>query len=247
MRRFFTLIELLIVVAIIAILAAMLLPSLNKALSSARKTQCLSNLRSIGIAMGNYLNDNNVFQQIAAAEAVEGIYYANAWKAQLGLFLGLSKIQNLEEKRKAFFNKGVFVCPEWRFEKMTQAYRNYVSGSPLLRSDGGGGYGQSYFSEPLGYLSSTARFYVRPNQVNVPSETVVIGESSDIMAPDPFQASNFYAGNLGVTRNYFAGRHDGYRTMPILWADSHCSLMRNEELMQGKNGNWRYYLAYKKE
>jgi len=49
----FTFIELLIVVAIIAIIAALLLPALNQA----RETQCLSNFKQIGTAYSSYLND----------------------------------------------------------------------------------------------------------------------------------------------------------------------------------------------
>ena len=55
---YFTLIELLIVVAVIAILAALLLPALNKARAKARDIACASNLRQVGFVLLQY-NDNN--------------------------------------------------------------------------------------------------------------------------------------------------------------------------------------------
>lgn len=76
-RRAFTLIELLVSIAVIAILAAMLLPVLTQSKQSAWRTQCMGNLRQLGIATQLYWGDNqqNCFRYIFGATNYGQIYW----------------------------------------------------------------------------------------------------------------------------------------------------------------------------
>lgn len=99
--RFFTLIELLIVIAMIAILASMMLPALNNAREKARATACIANLKQISLCFAQYQADNNGFYPVANDS------YYTAYSSNLGHHTYGWKFYNA----RYINNAKVFYCP----------------------------------------------------------------------------------------------------------------------------------------
>jgi prepilin-type N-terminal cleavage/methylation domain-containing protein len=64
----FTLVEMLVVIAVIAILAALLFPALNAAKRKAQRATCLNNLRQINVGVRMYSDDANDARHLPAKQ-----------------------------------------------------------------------------------------------------------------------------------------------------------------------------------
>ena len=128
--RIFTLIELLIVIAIIAILAGMLLPALNAARARAYGINCISNLKQIGQAVLAYTMDNKDW--FPGGTLHDKIYY------ELAPYTGIDPDKY---KYKPWEQRKIWACP-------ADSYRasKYVPGDGYVS----GSYGFSYYASCYG-------------------------------------------------------------------------------------------------
>lgn len=230
--RNFTLIELLVVITIIAILAALLLPSLNNAREKAFSVQCLSNQKTLGLAAAEYMQDSKDWVPFVQESFDNHPPYE--WKVLLDPY-----IQRRAKYLKHGFNginQGVFRCPSWKGFGHTFSEKGY---------DGGIGINAS-----IHYISGLA--YMINNETgtisNYGTQAIPVSGMKQISETVLFQdVMNYWTNNeslhayvitpfkresVGGPEVVISNIHS--RSLNTLWLDMHASSNRQAFFVAGK-------------
>jgi len=220
-RQGFTLVELLVCIAIISVLAICAFSVQQKVTRSARSTQCASNLRQIYTMMQLYMGDHN-----------GSFPPANSWNAPngpsggdwTGLWYSPNKQANKENVGLAVYAGGqnalhkIVVCPENRSSTIAPTMYNPV-GYPYI---------VNYFIMVPHGTSPAVRF----SAVLRSTATILMVDSGTGQTPNIKWNLGF--NSTSAVSAYVENRHQG--RLNALWTDGHVSAMRREDIV-GSNFN----------
>jgi prepilin-type N-terminal cleavage/methylation domain-containing protein len=210
----FTLIEILIVIAIIAILAALLLPALATAKSKGQRISCMNNLRQLGVACQVYTADNDGRLVENWPYALEPNLETNCWMHGNMRFSFEAANQGLLRTGKLFpyaNNPNSYHCPADRSGTNSARVRSYSMNSWM---------GSRYMEvERPTFNQRPYRTFVRDSELNAatPANLFVIADEHEATIDD---ACFFVSMNdAEIFLNYPAMRHD--RGYALSFADAH--------------------------
>ncbi len=187
MRRYgrdgFSLIELLAVIGISGILAALLLSVLSRAKAKGQRTQCGNNLRQLGIAMEEFVSEHHGYPFVGENSNPLNGFPKDNWLDALGPYVGGYR---LNTNRKPWQSAGLFHCPAANppacptfpegIVYLDYGY-NAFGISRLVDTNGSLG-----LSPWMGTTNQPAPLPVAPFEVNQPVRESQIANPADMMA-----------------------------------------------------------------
>ncbi len=211
----FTLIELLIVIAIIAILAGMLLPALNKARERARTISCTGNQKQLSQALMLYRDGN---QECTPPYQNGSATTGGRWIATMVLnsYMPNSAILVCPSREKTTSGRKLFLDPketkkiaekdkkEWRF-----AYPDYGINIEICLNTY-----ETSAQVPRAAYAYSMKMIRHPSAVIDTAET--IGSEGGLNG-----GQLCYSYGNGINSNYIYGPHGGYRICNVAWLDGH--------------------------
>lgn len=195
-RYGFSMVELLVIIALIVLLISLLMPALRQARERAWVANCSSNLRQIGIAMSAYATthkDYFPYMEITSS----GLFTYSDWLTKAGVVKALA-----DEDKKV---QSIFVCPEYEMPIYSSQYSNY----------------KTTYSINLwitGYLQNPGWIFprVRRSLIRKPHALPLIGDGVYQMPAPSLPAHHVY---LNFTSNFEIGKYhtDPDRYTPSKW------------------------------
>ena len=224
----FTLLELLVVVAILGVLAALLFPLVTKSINNAQNVGCVSNLRQISGGLMAYAADHDG-QLPPGASISDPAMGSGSWANVLEPYMGVSDLPWTSVNRPAWQR-----CPAQTFPTMTAwtigygwNYASWIIGSKTY-----GGFGYSNFDDPY-YARENMHAFSRMVQVTAPAQTIIIGDSTDSMDPTNDYQHRYLYPPILAQKAKFAQRHNGHGN--YLFLDGHIEGLSQDQVIANPN------------
>ena len=226
-KGIFTLIELLIVIAIIAILAGMLLPTLNKAREKAKMTQCKNNMKQQGLALGMYEIDYGVLP--AGYNGSYGnLFY---WCGKLAA-VKLIPTSSTNYWGAWAVNCKILKCPSWDVNTVYAEYGLNVGLAQLAGVPDNANH------------ANWCNTYLKKEMIKKPSIRVLVGEASNYTTNSPSTTAFPHGAARGYLVNGFVSPPPAGASTNILYLDYHVGDLDYKSMMQWQGASTVYQVMF---